>query len=198
MKPPNPERLVVIDGTPITVHSAGVSARRDRELVSYEVFARVRDLRFEKLTTPRLVVTREDTQVASSDELFVVETEDRVVRVQELGVEDDLDAVRVSVEELNAANLVQDGVVRVIGHVVRHDGRERVATEREDATLEEDLVLGGEELGGVGNLGTVLTGHVSPSISAYFLVNVRETGKLTQCIEQSSRKASLRYGFGSR
>lgn len=29
--------------------------------------------------------------MASSDEVLVVETEDRVVRVEELGVEDDLD-----------------------------------------------------------------------------------------------------------
>jgi hypothetical protein len=95
--------------------------------------------------------------VTSSDEFFVVETENRVVRVQELGVEDDLDSIRVSVEELNSTDLVQDRVVGVVGHVVSHDGRERVATKGEDATLEEDLVFGGKKLGRIGNFGTVLS-----------------------------------------
>ena len=40
--------------------------------------------------SPRLVVGREDSEMASSNELLVVETEDGVVGVEELRVEDDL------------------------------------------------------------------------------------------------------------
>ena len=40
--------------------------------------------------SPRLVVRREDSEMASSNELLVVETEDGVVGVEELRVEDDL------------------------------------------------------------------------------------------------------------
>lgn len=95
--------------------------------------------------------------MASPDELLVVEAEDRVVGVEELGVEDDLDPVRRTIEELHAADLVQDRVVRVVGHVVRRDGRERVAAEREHAPLEQDLVLVREERRRVRDLGTLLS-----------------------------------------
>ena len=102
---------------------------------------RTYDCALRRLVAPRLVVTREDSQVAAAHELLVVHAQDRVVAVQEVGVEHDLDAVRGRVEELDAADLVQDRVVRVVRHVVRRDGRKRVALEREDAPLEQHLVL---------------------------------------------------------
>jgi hypothetical protein len=96
--------------------------------------------------------------MTSPDELLVVQPKNRVVGVQELGVEDDLDAVLTPVEQLHPPDLVQDGVVRIVGHVVRRNRREGVAAEGEDATLEEDLVFRGEKLRGVGDFGSVFSG----------------------------------------
>lgn len=79
--------------------------------------------------------------MATTNELLVIEAEDGVVGVEELGVEEDLDAVGATVEELHATDLVQDGVGGVVGHVVGGDGRERVTTKGEDTTLEKNLVL---------------------------------------------------------
>ena len=99
-----------------------------------------------RCVTPWLVVTREDSQVAAADELLVVHAQDRVVAVEEVGVEDDLDAVVRVVEELHAPDLGQNRVVVVVRHVVRRDGRERVPLEREDTALEQHLVLFREQI----------------------------------------------------
>lgn len=95
--------------------------------------------------------------MAPPNKLLVIESEDRVVGIEELGVEEHLDTVARPVEQLDPTNLVQDGVVGVVGHVVRRHGRERVAAEGKDATLEEDLVLVREEGRRVGDFGTVLS-----------------------------------------
>ena len=91
--------------------------------------------------------------MAPPHELLIIEPQDRVIAAQKVRVEHDLDAVVVPVEELDAPDLVEDRVRRVVGHVVRGDGRERVALERVDAPFEEDFVFVGEELGGGGELG---------------------------------------------
>ena len=72
---------------------------------------------------PRFIVTWENSQVAAAHELLVVHPQDRVVAVEEVGVEDDLDAVMRVVEELHAPDLGQNRVVVVVRHVVRRDGR---------------------------------------------------------------------------
>lgn len=56
-------------------------------------------------------------------------------------MEHDLDAITRSVEQLHAADLVEDGVGRIIGHVVRYDGRKRVALEGEYAALQQNFVF---------------------------------------------------------
>lgn len=91
--------------------------------------------------TPRLVVRGEDAQVASTNELLVVHAEDGVVAVQEVWMENDLDAVMGVVEQLNASNLVENGIIVVIGHVVCRYGREGVALESKDATFQQNLVF---------------------------------------------------------
>ena len=94
--------------------------------------------------------------MTSSNKLFVIHTQDRVVGVQEFGVEDDLDTVVLLVEQLGPSDLVQDRIVGVVLHVVGGDGRQRVSLERKDSTLEKDLVFVGQQGLGVGNLGTDL------------------------------------------
>ena len=79
--------------------------------------------------------------MASTHELLVVHAQDRVVAVQEVGVEHNLDAVLRVVEELHTTDLVEDRVVRVVRHVVRRHWRQGVPLEREDAPLQQDLVL---------------------------------------------------------
>jgi len=51
-------------------------------------------------------------------------------------VKDDFDSVMVVVEEVDASDLAQNGIVAVISHVVGSDGWKRVAVESEDATFE--------------------------------------------------------------
>ena len=56
-------------------------------------------------------------------EFLVVEPQDGIIRVQKVGVEDDLDTVVGVVEKLDAPELVQDRIRRIVGHVVRRDRR---------------------------------------------------------------------------
>lgn len=122
--------------------------------------------------------------MAPSHKLLIVQSQDRVIGVQELRVEDDFYAVVLVVEELDAPELVQDRVVGVVGHVVRHDGRERVSAEGEHAPLEQDLVLFGEEGREVGDL---VAGAVVP-----ILAQDRRSKWTapTQYSERSSQRAS--------
>jgi hypothetical protein len=101
-----------------------------------------------------LTIRREDTQVTTSDKLLVIETQDRVVGIQEFRVEDDLDSIRASVEEFNSSDLVQDGVGAVILHVVGDDGGKRASLESEDSPLQGNLISVQEEGVGVRNLGS--------------------------------------------
>ena len=90
--------------------------------------------------------------MGAADEVVVVEREDGVGRVEEFGVEDDLDAVGWVVEQLYAPNLVEDGVFGVVGHVVCYDGWEAGSLHPEEAAAEHDLVRGTEEVFGVGEV----------------------------------------------
>ena len=79
--------------------------------------------------------------MAAPHKLLIVHTQDGVVAVQEVRVEDDLHAVRRVVEQLHTTDLVEDRVVGVVGHVVRRYRWQHVALECEDTTLEQHLVL---------------------------------------------------------
>lgn len=107
--------------------------------------------------------------MTSSDKLLVVHTQDRVVRVQELGVEDDLDPVVLLVEQLGPPDLVQDRIVGIILHVVGRDRGQRVPLERKHSTLEQDLVLVRQQALGVRDLGSefsiVSSGVLEQSVS---------------------------------
>lgn len=92
--------------------------------------------------------------MATTDELLVIQTQDWVVRVQEFWVEDDLDSVGASVEELDSSDLVQDRVGAVVLHVVGNDGRKRASLQREDSPFQGDLVGIQQERVGIGYLGS--------------------------------------------
>ena len=61
--------------------------------------------------------------MATPHKLLIVHTQDGVVAVQEVRVEDDLDAVTRVVEERQAPDLGQNRVVVIVRHVVRRDRR---------------------------------------------------------------------------
>lgn len=109
---------------------------------------------------PRLVITGEDAEMTSTDEFLVIETENGVVGAQKVGMENDLDPVMRVIEELHAANLVQDRVVRVVHHIVRRDRWETVPFERKDAAFEKNLVLIREEVGRLGELREVAASYI--------------------------------------
>ena len=95
---------------------------------------------------PWFVVAWENTEMAPTNKLFIIKAQNRVVAIQEIGMEDDLDTIVTMVEEFDPTNLVEDGVVSVIGHIVRHDGWERIPFERKDPALEKDLIFFREQL----------------------------------------------------
>jgi hypothetical protein len=64
------------------------------------------DSALRRSVTPRLVVTRENTHVAASDEFLVIETENRIIGIEEIGMENDLDTIRLAVEQLHTTDLV--------------------------------------------------------------------------------------------
>jgi hypothetical protein len=78
--------------------------------------------------------------VATSHKFFVIKTEDWVVRVQEFRVEDDLDPIRASVEELDSSDLVQNRICAVILHIVGDNWRKRTSLEGKDSPLQSYLV----------------------------------------------------------
>lgn len=115
------------------------------------------DCTFGGRIAPRLVITGEDAEMTSTDEFLVIETENGVVGAQKVGMENDLDSVMRVIEELHAANLVQDRVVRIIHHIVRRNRWETVPFERKDTALEKNFVLVREKVGRLGELREVAT-----------------------------------------
>lgn len=94
------------------------------------------DCAFGGCVAPWFIVTGEDAQMTSTHKFFIVQCQNWIVTVQEIGVEDDLNAIVCVVEQFDAPDLIEDRVVRVVGHIVRGDGWEDVAFECEYASLE--------------------------------------------------------------
>ena len=61
-------------------------------------------------------------------------------------MEDDLYAIRRRVEQLYPPDLIQDGVAGIVRHVVGRDWWQSVPLEREDPTLEKNLVFVRQEV----------------------------------------------------
>jgi len=97
--------------------------------------------------TPRLVVRGEDTHVGTADKVVVVHWEYWVAGAQELGMENNLDAIRRVVEELTPADLVEDGVFGVVDHVVGDNGWQVGSLHGKQTSTEQDLVLAGQQAG---------------------------------------------------
>lgn len=66
--------------------------------------------------------------MTTSHKLLIVKSQDRIIGVQKLGVENDFYSISTSVEELYSSDLVENGIVGVVCHVVGHDGGEGVSS----------------------------------------------------------------------
>ena len=132
--------------------------------------------------------------MSPSNKLLVVHPENRIIRIQEFRVKEDFDSIRSSVEQLNPSNLIEDRIVRVVGHVVRGYGRKGGSTKGEDSSFEENLVFFREERFGVGNFSSLFSAGTRTSVLD--LSSMEREGP-TQCIEQFVRTTSLRFDSGS-
>ena len=56
-----------------------------------------------------------------SDEFLIIEAQNGVVGVQEVRMEDNLNAIVMSIEQLHSAYLVEDRVTGIVCHVVGGD-----------------------------------------------------------------------------
>ena len=96
---------------------------------------------FSRRVSPWFVVAGEDTHMATAHELFIVQTKDRIVRVQKVGVENNLHSVAGPVEKLAPTNMQQNGVCSIVRHVVGHDWRKRVTLQGKHTSLQRNLIL---------------------------------------------------------
>jgi hypothetical protein len=112
--------------------------------------------------------------MATSNEVVVIEGKDGVCGVEELRVEDNLDAIGGVVEKLHTADLVQNGVLVIVEHVMGDNWGKSVALHGKEATTKQDSVLGGDELLLIGERVTLvpLEGALKESTSNALLDNV--------------------------
>lgn len=82
----------------------------------------------------------------ATDEFIVIHGQHGIRRVQEFGMEDDLNTVRRMIEELHTTNLVQDGILVIVHHVMSNNRRQRIALHGKEASTQENAVLGGDEI----------------------------------------------------
>ena len=85
--------------------------------------------------SPWFVITWENSKMASPNKLLVVKAQNRVATVQKVRMEYDFHAIVGVVEQLDTANLTEDGIVGVVGHVMSDDRRKRIPLQCKDATL---------------------------------------------------------------
>jgi hypothetical protein len=62
-----------------------------------------------------------------SHEFLVVQSQNWIIRVQEIGVKDDFHTVVVLIVKLYSSDLTQDWVVRIIHHVMRRNWWEGIS-----------------------------------------------------------------------
>jgi len=73
--------------------------------------------------------------MATSDKLFVIKTQNRIVGVQEFRMEDYLNSIARSVEELDATDLVQNRIGAVVCHIMGNDRRKRITAKSKNSAF---------------------------------------------------------------
>ena len=61
-------------------------------------------------------------------------------------MEHNLHAIVMVIEELHPADLVENGVVVIVSHIVRGDWRQSVPFQSQDTAFQKDVVFFGQEL----------------------------------------------------
>lgn len=112
--------------------------------------------------------------MATSNKVVVVERKDGVGRVEELRVEDNLDAIGRVVEKLHTADLVENGILMIVEHVMGDNWGKSVALHGKEATTKQNSVLGGDKLLLIGQRFTLvpLKGALKEATSNALLDNV--------------------------
>ncbi|KAI6766392.1 hypothetical protein HG531_011614 [Fusarium graminearum] len=112
--------------------------------------------------------------MATSNKVVVVERKDGVGRVEELRVEDNLDAIGRVVEKLHTADLVENGILMIVEHVMGDNWGKSVALHGKEATTKQNSVLGGDKLLLIGQRFTLvpLEGALKEATSNALLDNV--------------------------
>jgi hypothetical protein len=84
--------------------------------------------------------------MATTQEFLIIQTQKWIVCIQEFWVEHNLDTIIIPVEELDSADLVQDGIACIIGHVVGHNRWQTLSLHGKDPSLQTDLVCFSEQI----------------------------------------------------
>ena len=95
---------------------------------STEIRRDVRDAHHRALgrcVAPRFVIGREDAQMATTDEFFVIQRDQRTGRAEKLRMEDHFHSIVTRVEQLTPTKSIQDRIGGILADVVRADRRER-------------------------------------------------------------------------
>jgi len=95
--------------------------------------------------TPRFVVAGENPQMTAANKFFVIKTEDRIVCVQEIGVEHNLHAIVMVIEKLHPSDMAENRIIVIISHIVRSDWRKSVPFQSQDTTLQKNVVFFSQE-----------------------------------------------------
>ena len=73
--------------------------------------------------------------MASANKLLVVKAQNRVGTVQKIRMENNFHAIAAVIEQFDAANLVEDWIVRVVRHVMSDDRWKGISFQCKDTTL---------------------------------------------------------------
>ena len=73
--------------------------------------------------------------MASTNKLLVVKAQNRVATVQKVRMEYDFHTIMAVVEQFDTANLVEDWIVGVVGHVMSDNWGKRISLQCKDPTL---------------------------------------------------------------
>ncbi len=98
---------------------------------------------------PGLVIRGEHPQMRAPHEVVIIQRQDGIGGVEKLRVEHDLDPIAGVVEQLHAADLTQNRILGVVGHVVGHDRGESLPFHAEQPSAQHDAILAAEEILGL-------------------------------------------------
>ena len=83
--------------------------------------------------------------MASTNKLLVVKAQNRVATVQKVRMEYNFHAIVAVVEQFDTANLAENWIVGIVGHIMSDNWGKRIPLQRKDATLQQYLIFFREE-----------------------------------------------------